>query len=76
MPLDMLPMQPDTILETSDMPEEPDIPITVRCLETTSGPPPNKRPRTKEEVCTYCLITPIYLFMKICGLSNGLYSIF
>jgi len=51
--MDMLPMQPDTILEGSMLPDEPDIPLSVRFLETTPHPPPNKRVRTKEEVYSY-----------------------
>ena len=45
----MLPLQPDTILETSSLPEEPDIPLSVRFLEPNNNLV-NKRPRTKEEV--------------------------
>ena len=47
--MDMLPMQPDTILESSLLPDEPDIPLSVRFLEP-SAHPTNKRIRTKEEV--------------------------
>ena len=47
--MDMLPMQPDTILESSLLPDEPDIPLSVRFLEPNTHPA-NKRIRTKEEV--------------------------
>ena len=42
-------MQPDTILESSLLPEEPDIPLSVRFLEPAAHPT-NKRIRSKEEV--------------------------
>ena len=47
--LDMLPMQPDTILESSLLPEEPDIPLPVRFMEPNSLPT-NKRIRSQEDV--------------------------